>query len=115
MPNGAFHSGASDDPTASHDERYTLASHAITVARGCRRNRNRHRYRLPRRHPAQPIEWLWQHKLAAGTVAMLSGEPGLGKTWVALAIAAALTRGRVAASGGLVPSGQRGKMLKSIT
>jgi hypothetical protein len=52
----------------------------------------------------EPIEWLWQHRLAAGTLAMLSGEPGLGKTWVALAIAAALTRGRVAASGGLVPS-----------
>ena len=33
----------------------------------------------------QPVEWLWQHKLAAGTLAMLSGEPGSGKTWVALA------------------------------
>ena len=105
----------------------------------------------------QPVEWLWQHSLAAGTLAMLSGEPGSGKTWVALAIAAALTRGRdpftgeklkpatvlyasaehaasqviqprfagllqrrkirclvvdFAPSGGLEPSGQRGKMLK---
>jgi putative DNA primase/helicase len=42
----------------------------------------------------QPVEWLWHHRLAAGTLAMLSGEPGSGKTWVALAIAAALTRGR---------------------
>ena len=42
----------------------------------------------------QPVEWLWQHRLAAGTLAMLSGEPGSGKTWVALAIAAALTQGR---------------------
>jgi len=42
----------------------------------------------------QPVEWLWQHRLAAGTLAMLSGEPASGKTWVALAIAAALTRGR---------------------
>jgi hypothetical protein len=42
----------------------------------------------------QPVEWLWQHRLAAGTLAMLSGEPGSGKTWVALAVAAALTRGR---------------------
>ena len=42
----------------------------------------------------QPVEWLWQDRLAAGTLAMLSGEPGSGKTWVALAIAAALTRGR---------------------
>jgi hypothetical protein len=28
----------------------------------------------------QPVEWLWQHGLAAGTLAMLSGEPGSGKT-----------------------------------
>jgi hypothetical protein len=42
----------------------------------------------------QPVEWLWPHRLAVGTVAMLSGKPGAGKTWVALAIAAALTRGR---------------------
>jgi hypothetical protein len=27
----------------------------------------------------QPVEWLWQHRLAAGTLAMLSGEPGSGK------------------------------------
>ena len=96
----------------------------------------------------QPVEWLWQHRLAAGTLAMLSGEPGSGKTWVALAIAAALTRGCDPFSGerlkpatpnsisafvapktenqvpgggpcllfgGLVPSGQPGKMLKLIT
>ena len=42
----------------------------------------------------QPVEWLWEHRLAAGTLAMLSGEPGSGKTWVALAIAAALTCSR---------------------
>jgi hypothetical protein len=33
----------------------------------------------------QPVEWLWQHRLAAGTLAMISREPGSGKTWVALA------------------------------
>jgi hypothetical protein len=42
----------------------------------------------------QPVVWLWQQRLAAGTLAMLSGDPGSGKTWVALASAAALTRGR---------------------
>ena len=62
----------------------------------------------------QPVEWLWQHRLAAGTLAMISGEPGSGKTWVALAIAAALTRGRDPFTGEK-PSGQRGKMLKLIT
>ncbi len=37
----------------------------------------------------QPVEWLWQHRPAAGTLAMISGEPGSGKTWVALATCAA--------------------------
>ena len=23
----------------------------------------------------QPVEWLWQHRLVAGTLAMISGEP----------------------------------------
>jgi hypothetical protein len=27
----------------------------------------------------QPVEWLWQHRLAAGTLAMISGEPGSGR------------------------------------
>ena len=43
----------------------------------------------------RPVDWLWQDRLASGTLAMLSGHPGSGKTWVALAIAAALSRGRV--------------------
>ena len=106
----------------------------------------------------QPVEWLSQDRLAAGTLAMLSGEPGLQeKLGSPLAIAAALTRERdpftgeklkpatvlyspaehaasqviqprfagllqrrkirrlvvdFARSGGLAPSGQRGKMLK---
>jgi hypothetical protein len=47
----------------------------------------------------QPVEWLWQHRLAAGTLAMLSGDPGSGKTWVALAIAAAMTSGRAPFTG----------------
>ena len=43
----------------------------------------------------RPTDWLWQDRLASGTVAMLSGDPGSGKTWIVLAIAAALSRGRV--------------------
>jgi hypothetical protein len=42
----------------------------------------------------QPVEWLWQDRLACGTLAMISGVPGSGKTWIALALAAALSRGR---------------------
>jgi AAA domain-containing protein len=42
----------------------------------------------------RPVQWLWQDRLASGTLAMISGAPGSGKTWIALAIAAALSRGR---------------------
>jgi hypothetical protein len=42
----------------------------------------------------RPVEWLWQDRLACGTLAMISGVPGSGKTCLALAIAAALSRGR---------------------
>ena len=42
---------------------------------------------------AVPVEWLWHPYLALGTVALLSGEPGCGTTYLALAIAAAVTNG----------------------
>jgi hypothetical protein len=42
----------------------------------------------------RPVEWLWQDRLACGSLAMISGVPGSGKTWIALAIAAALSRGQ---------------------
>ena len=42
----------------------------------------------------RPIDWLWTDRLAAGAVSVLSGDPGSGKTWVALAIAAAFSRGQ---------------------
>lgn len=47
---------------------------------------------------SRPIDWLWKDRLAAGALSVLSGDPGSGKTWVALAIAAALSRGREPAS-----------------
>jgi hypothetical protein len=29
----------------------------------------------------RPDDWLWQDRLASGALAMLSGDPGSGKTW----------------------------------
>lgn len=48
---------------------------------------------------AAPIPWLWRPYLAYGMIHLLSGEPGCGKTWLALAFAAALTVGKVPFSG----------------
>jgi hypothetical protein len=48
---------------------------------------------------ARAVPWLWQPYLAKGMLAMLSGDPAAGKTYIALAIAAALTTGRLPYNG----------------
>ncbi len=42
---------------------------------------------------AEPIRWLWPGRLALGKVSLLAGDPGLGKSLVSLAVAAAVSRG----------------------
>jgi hypothetical protein len=42
---------------------------------------------------AQPVDWLWQGRLALGKLALLDGDPGLGKSLVALDLCARLSRG----------------------
>lgn len=41
----------------------------------------------------EPVCWLWQGWLALGKLHILAGAPGQGKTTIALAVAAAVTRG----------------------
>jgi hypothetical protein len=48
---------------------------------------------------AKEVNWLWQPYLANGMLGMLSGDPGAGKTYIVLAIAAAVTTGRVPCTG----------------
>jgi replicative DNA helicase len=42
---------------------------------------------------AQEVDWLWRPYLPNQMLAMLSGDPGAGKTYIALAICAAVTLG----------------------
>lgn len=49
----------------------------------------------------EPIRWLWKHWLAVGKFHLLAGQPGQGKTTLAMALIASLT------SGGKWPDGTR--------
>jgi putative DNA primase/helicase len=41
----------------------------------------------------EPIEWVWPGRLAIGKMTLVAGDPGLGKSQVAVGIAATITRG----------------------
>src|SRR5262249_25866321 len=43
---------------------------------------------------ARPLSWLWPGRLALGKLAMLDGDPGLGKSLVSLDLCARLSTGR---------------------
>jgi len=49
---------------------------------------------------SRAMDWIWQPYLPSAMLTMLSGDPGTGKTYLALAIAAALTAGRVPGADG---------------
>lgn len=42
----------------------------------------------------EEVRWLWYPYLPLGKLCLLGGDPGLGKTWIALGIAAAYSRGQ---------------------
>jgi len=44
-------------------------------------------------YPRQRVEWLWPGKIPIGKVTLFVGDPGLGKSLVALDVAARVTRG----------------------
>ena len=48
----------------------------------------------------KPVDWLWDPYLPKGNLVLLSGEPGAGTTYLALAVAAAVTQGTEVLSSG---------------
>lgn len=56
----------------------------------------------------EDVRWLWEPYLPVGKLTLLEGDPGLGKTWLALAIAAAVSKGHPLPAGpDGVPRGSR--------
>ena len=43
--------------------------------------------------PMRPVRWLWENRLALGTLALLGGREGVGKTICAYTLSAGITRG----------------------
>jgi len=44
--------------------------------------------------PAEDVMWLWHPYIALGKLTLLEGDPGIGKSWITLAIATAVSLGR---------------------
>lgn len=44
----------------------------------------------------RPVRWLWEGRVALGTLALLAGREGIGKSTLAYTVAADITRGRLA-------------------
>jgi len=55
--------------------------------------------------PIEPVKWLWPGRIAAGKLTLIAGEPGTGKSQVALAIAAAIATGGSWPCGNVAPKG----------
>jgi archaellum biogenesis ATPase FlaH len=43
---------------------------------------------------AEEVEWLWEHRIPLGKLTIIAGDPGLGKSFVTLDIAASISLGR---------------------
>jgi archaellum biogenesis ATPase FlaH len=52
----------------------------------------------------QSVEWLWPGRIPLGAISLLEGDPGLGKSSVALDLAARLSRGEAMPDGSLGPA-----------
>ncbi len=53
---------------------------------------------------SRPVEWLWPGRIPIGKLTLLSGDPGLGKSYVTLSVAAHVTREILWPDGASAPS-----------
>lgn len=52
------------------------------------------------------VEWLWEDRIAIGKLSLLAGQPGLGKTFCSLDIAAKVSTGQAFCDGSVPPMGE---------
>lgn len=55
---------------------------------------------------SKPIEWLWMQRIALGKLSLIVGQPGLGKTFAAVDLAARVSRGSAFPDGTRPPLGE---------
>jgi hypothetical protein len=51
------------------------------------------------------LRWMWERRIPYGKVSLIQGDPGLGKSMITLAIAAAVTRGKTLPEGPALDTG----------
>ncbi|MGA3211919.1 MAG: AAA family ATPase [Terriglobales bacterium] len=96
------------------------SSSSVALARDDVRERAPEVLALSRWQPTS-IEWLWEPYVAKCMITTLSGAPGAGKTYLALALAAGVTRGcppnapDAAAGGGARPAAEPGGNVLYVT
>lgn len=54
----------------------------------------------------EAVDWIWHGRLARGKYSLLAGEPGMGKTFLMLDVAARISRGGTWPDGGRAPLGR---------
>ncbi len=79
-----------------------------------RRDESERRVRLTRAADMSPreVEWLWSGRVPPGMITMIAGDPKMGKSFVTLAMAAAVSRGLPLPKGDL-PNGPGSTILMS--
>src|SRR5262245_30682212 len=53
----------------------------------------------------QPVEWIWPGRIPRGKLTLVIGDPGLGKSFFGLDVAARISRGATWPDGGRAPGG----------
>jgi putative DNA primase/helicase len=98
-PESALTAAATRDelpmPTLAEESAPWDPQQPVPSAPGTRSVESRRRVRLTCAVDLEPraVDWLWSGRVPLGMITMLAGDPKLGKSYVTLAMAAALSRG----------------------